>query len=100
MLGQNYKAILIFRWVDQCIPLPDGAHDKERRVERFNVGQNYAVIRGGIMENGKMVSLKNMDIGESGAAMTQNWYDEVSNMAKTFRHPSKIISQNRCIPEH
>ena len=55
------------------------------------------------MKNGKRVSLKNMDIGESGAAMTQNWYDEVSNIAKIFRHPSKIlllISQNRCIPEH
>ena len=51
------------------------------------------------MKNGKRVSLKNMDIGESGAAMTQNWYDEVSNIAKIFRHPSKIISQNRCIQE-
>ena len=43
------------------------------------------------MKNGKRVSLKNIDIGESGAAMTQNWYDEVSNIAKIFRHPSKIL---------
>ena len=92
----KYKAILIFRFVDQCV----FGHDKNRRVERFYVGQNYAVLWGSIMKNGKRVSLKNMDIGESGAAMTQNWYDEVSNMAKIFRHPSKIIIQNNCIPEH
>ena len=30
------------------------------------------------MKNGKRVSLKNIDIGESGAAMTQSWYDEGS----------------------
>ena len=83
----KYKAILIFRFVDQCV----FGHDKNRRVERFYVGQNYAVLWGSIMKNGKRVSLKNMDIGESGAAMTQNWYDEVSNIAKIFRHPSKII---------
>ena len=83
----KYKAILIFRFVDQCV----FGHDKNRRVERFYVGQNYAVLWGSIMKNGKRVSLKNMDIGESGAAMTQNWYDEVSNIAKIFRHPSKIL---------
>ena len=58
----------ISRWVDQC----DGSHDKNRNVERFYVGQNWAVSWGGY--------LKDMNIGASGVAMIQRWYDEVSNI--------------------
>ena len=58
------------RWVDQC----DGAaHDKNRRVEAFQVGQNWAMIAGSYLEN--------ESVGESGSYMIQDWYDEVSNVS-------------------
>ena len=67
------KLLYIFsfgRWVDQC----DGAHDKNRRVEKFQVGQNWAMLAGSYLEN--------KAVGESGSDMIQDWYDEVSNVGR------------------
>ena len=59
----------LVRWVDQC---DEGAHDKNRRVEKFQVGQNWAMLAGSYLEN--------KAVGESGSDMIQDWYDEVSNI--------------------
>ena len=59
------------RWVDQC----DGSsHDKNRRVEEFQVGQNWAMLAGSYLEN--------KAVGESGSDMIQDWYDEVRNVGR------------------
>ena len=61
------KEYFYSRWVDQC----DGAHDHNRRIERFEVGQNWAMLAGSY--------LGTQAIGLSGSQMVQNWYDEVSH---------------------
>ena len=68
------KLLYIFsciRWVDQC---DSAAHDKNRRVEKFQVGQNWAMLAGSYLEN--------KAVGESGSDMIQDWYDEVSNVGR------------------
>ena len=71
VLGKKFRTyvqrFVYRRWVDQC----DGAHDHNRRIERFEVGQNWAMLAGGY--------LKTQAIGLSGSQMVQNWYDEVIN---------------------
>ena len=64
------------RWVDQCsYNLQSSyAHDKNRRVEKFQVGQNWAMLAGSYLEN--------MSVGESGSNMIQDWYDEVSDVGR------------------
>ena len=61
------KRFFYYRWVDQC----DGAHDHNRRIERFEVGQNWAMLAGSY--------LGAQAIGLSGSQMVQNWYDEVTD---------------------
>ena len=71
VLGKKFRTyvqrFVYRRWVDQC----DGAHDHNRRIERFEVGQNLAMLAGSY--------LGTQAIGVSGSQMVQNWYDEVIN---------------------
>ena len=62
-----FNSLLFVRWVDQC---DEHAHDKNRNLRRFQVGQNWAMVGGSY--------LKNEAINESTSEMVQDWYNEVS----------------------
>ena len=68
MFLEIFKSLFLVRWVDQC---DENAHDKNRNLRRFQVGQNWAMLGGSYLENEA--------VNESISEMVQDWYNEVSN---------------------
>ena len=68
MFLELFKSLFLVRWVDQC---DENAHDKNRNLRRFQVGQNWAMLGGSYLENEA--------VNESISEMVQDWYNEVSN---------------------
>lgn len=73
MFIKIFKSSLFVRWVDQC---DENAHDKNRNLERFQVGQNWAMQGGSYLENEA--------VNESTSLMVQDWYNEVSQCRRTY----------------
>ena len=73
--------LLFVRWVDQC---DENAHDKNRNLERFQVGQNWAMLGGSYLENEA--------VNESTSEMIQDWYNEVSECRRKY-HKYKILEK-------
>ena len=71
--------LLFVRWVDQC---DENAHDKNRNLRRFQVGQNWAMLGGSYLENEA--------VNESTSEMIQDWYNEVSECRRKY-HKYNIL---------
>ena len=79
MFIKIFKFLLFVRWVDQC---DENAHDKNRNLGRFQVGQNWAMQGGSYLENEA--------VNESTSQMVQDWYNEVSQCRRTY-HKYNIL---------
>ena len=83
MFIKIFQSLSFVRWVDQC---DENAHDKNRHLGRFQVGQNWAMQGGSYLENEA--------VNESTSQMVQDWYNEVSQCRRTYHKYSILKNFN------